>query len=113
MKFRSTMIALALTSAAVAGRAFAQAPDGKALYDENCKKCHGAVGKAPKTMQAKFPKIATFDAAFVAARSDDSVVKVLTKGKNEDMVSFKDKMKPAEMLAVAKYVRELGSKGKP
>jgi mono/diheme cytochrome c family protein len=113
MKIRNVMIALVLTSAAAAGRAAAQGPDGKALYDENCKKCHGAIGKAPKTMQAKFPKIATFDAAFIAARSDDSVVKVLTKGKNEDMVSFKDKLKPAEMMAVAKYVRELGSKSKP
>jgi hypothetical protein len=64
-------------------------------------------------MKEKVPKIYTFDAAFVAARSDDSVVKVLTKGKDEDMVSFKDKMKPAEMMAVAKYVRELGSKSHP
>lgn len=113
MKIRSVMIALALTSAAAASRASAQAADGKALYDENCKKCHGAVGRPPKTMKEKFPKIATFDAAFIAARSDDSVVKVLTKGKNEDMVSFKDKMKPAELMAVAKYVRELGSKSHP
>src|ERR1035437_1179137 len=113
MKIRSVMIALALTSAAAAGRASAQAADGKALYDENCKKCHGGGGRPPKTMKEKFPKIATFDAAFIAARSDDSVVKVLTKGKNEDMVSFKDKMKAAEMMAVAKYVRELGSKSHP
>jgi mono/diheme cytochrome c family protein len=64
-------------------------------------------------MKEKFPKIYTFDAAFIAARSDDSVVKVLTKGKDEDMVSFKDKLKPAEMMAIAKYVRELGSKSHP
>jgi mono/diheme cytochrome c family protein len=106
-------IAVAFASAVAAGRASAQGPDGKALYDENCKKCHGVVGRPPKTMQTKFPKIYTFDAAFVAARSDDSVVKVLTKGKNEDMVSFKDKLKPDEMLAIAKYVRELGSKSHP
>jgi len=113
MKIRSMLIAIAFTSAAAAGRAAAQAPDGKALYDEHCKKCHGVVGRPPKTMKEKFPKIYTFDAAFIAARSDDSVVKVLTKGKNEDMVSFKDKMNAAEMMAVAKYVRELGSKPHP
>ena len=113
MKIHSMIIALALTSAAAASRVAAQAPDGKALYDENCKKCHGVVGRPPKTMKDKFPKIYTFDAAFIAARSDDSVVKVLTKGKNEDMVSFKDKMNAAEMMAVAKYVRELGSKPHP
>jgi len=111
MKIQPLMIALALTVVATS-RAAAQA-DGKALYDEHCKKCHGVVGRPPKTMKEKFPKIYTFDAAFIAARSDDSVVKVLTKGKNEDMVSFKDKMSAAEMLAVAKYVRELGSKSHP
>jgi len=40
-------------------------------------------------------------------------VKILTRGKGEDMTSFKMKMSPPEMAAVAKYVRELGSKAKP
>jgi mono/diheme cytochrome c family protein len=63
-------------------------------------------------MKEKFPKIATFDAEFIAKRSDDSVVKVLIKGvgKAEDMKSFKDKMSPEEMSAVAKYVHELAVK---
>ena len=112
MKIRTMLAAIAVTSAVTASRAMAQA-DGKALYDEHCKKCHGVVGRPPKTMKEKFPKIYTFDAEFIKARSDDSVVKILTKGKNEDMVSFKDKMKPDEMMAVAKYVRELGSKSHP
>lgn len=112
MRVPPVIIALVLTAAA-AGRAAAQAPDGKALYNENCKKCHGVVGHPPKTMLAKFPKIYTFDSAFVAARSDDSVVKILTKGKNEDMVSFKDKLKPDEMRAIAKYLRELALRPHP
>ncbi len=98
---------------AFASRAAAQAADGKALYDELCKKCHGALGTPPKTMQAKFEKIKKFDAEYMAKRTDDSVVKVLTKGKNEDMKSFKEKMKPDEMAAVAKYVHELAAKAKP
>jgi mono/diheme cytochrome c family protein len=87
-----------------------QETDGKTIYDENCKRCHGVIGTPPKTMKAKYPKIATFNAEFIAERSDDSVVKILTKGKGEDMKSFKDKLTPAEMAAVAKYVRQLGSK---
>ena len=87
-----------------------QEPDGKALYEENCRKCHGVIGTPPKTMKTKYPKIATFNAEFIEKRSDDSVVKILTKGKGEDMKSFKDKMTPAEMAAVAKYVRQLASK---
>jgi mono/diheme cytochrome c family protein len=87
-----------------------QEPDGKTIYDENCKRCHGVIGTPPKTMKAKYPKIATFNAEFIAQHSEDSIVKVLTKGKNEDMKSFKDKMTPAEMAAVAKYVHQLASK---
>lgn len=81
------------------------APDGKALYDENCKKCHGAIGTPPKAMKAKFPKIATFDEEFFAKRSDDSVVTILEKGKGQDMKSFKGKLTHEEMETVAKYIK--------
>jgi len=106
------ILALLLVAFAGARRVHAQAPDGKALYEENCRKCHGVRGTPPKTMKEKFPKIATFDAEFIAKRSDDSVVKVLMKGvgKAEDMKSFKDKLSPEDMTAVAKYVRELAVK---
>jgi len=106
------ILALLLVALAGARRVHAQAPDGKALYEENCRKCHGVRGTPPKTMKEKFPKIATFDAEFIAKRSDDSVVKVLMKGvgKAEDMKSFKDKLSPEDMTAVAKYVRELAVK---
>jgi mono/diheme cytochrome c family protein len=106
-------IGLLIASSGALSRAAAQSADGKAVYDENCKKCHGVRGTPPVTMKKKFEKIATFDAAFIEKRSDDSVVKILTKGKGEDMKSFKDKMTPAEMAAVAKYVRELAAKNHP
>lgn len=103
----------AVLATVVSTTAAAQAPDGRALYDENCRKCHGVKGTPPLTMKKKYAKIATFDAEFILKRSDDSVVKVLTKGKGEDMKTFKDKMTPAEMAAVAKYVRELATRGQP
>lgn len=104
-------VALVAASGAVS-RVAAQAPDATALYSENCKKCHGAIGTPPKTMKAKFPKIASFDAAFLKGRNEDSVEKVLVKGigKAEDMKSFKDKMSKEEIGAVAKYVIELAKK---
>jgi len=101
---------IAVTTAFVRTAPPRQEPDAKAIYDENCKRCHGVIGTPPKTMKAKYPKIATFNAEFMADHSEDSIVKVLTKGNNEDMKSFKDKMTPAEMAAVAKYVRQLASK---
>lgn len=104
-------VALLAGSGAVS-RVAAQAPNASALYSENCKQCHGVLGTPPKAMKAKFPKIATFDAAFGASRSEDSVVKVLTKGvgKGDEMKSFKGILSNDEMKAVAKYVEELGKK---
>jgi mono/diheme cytochrome c family protein len=87
-----------------------QQDDAKTLYDANCKKCHGARGIPPKVMKAKFEKIATFDAEFIAKHSKDSIVKVLTKGKGEDMKSFKDKLTPDQMALVATYVHDLAVK---
>jgi mono/diheme cytochrome c family protein len=88
-----------------------RAQDGKTMYEENCKKCHGVLGTPPKAIKKKMDKIPTFDAQFLAKVSEDSIVKVLTKGgASEDMKSFKDKLKPADMAAVAKYVRELAAK---
>jgi mono/diheme cytochrome c family protein len=103
-------VGLLLAVSGTVSRASAQAVDGKVVYDENCKKCHGVIGTPPVAMKKKFAKIVTFDAKFLVGRSDDSIVKVLMKGKGEDMVSFKDKITPAEMTAVAKYVRELAAK---
>jgi len=114
MKARVVLIAFLAVAAGGASRLAAQAAgDVKTLYEDNCRKCHGVRGIPPKTMKEKFPKIATFDTAFIAVHSADSIVKVLTKGKNEDMKSFKDKMSSEQMTELAKYVRELGSKNHP
>ena len=113
MKAKLIIAGVLLAGGGVLSRAAAQAPDAKTLYQENCKKCHGVLGTPPKTMKAKFPKIATFDAEFIGKHSVDSIVKVLTKGKNDDMKSFKDKMSTDEMKAVAEYVAELAAKPHP
>ena len=107
------LIGLTLITAALVHRATAQAADGKVLYEANCKKCHGVLGTPPKAMKEQYPKIATFDAAFIAKHSDDSIVTVLTKGKGEDMKPFKGKMKHEEMEAVAKYVHDLATRPRP
>ena len=109
---RSTIVAaLVVLPLASARVAHAQDADpGKAAYEENCRKCHGVKGTPPKATKTKFPKIATFDAEFFAKRSDDSVVKVLTNGKNEDMKSFKDKLSADQMALVAKYIRGFAAK---
>lgn len=85
----------------------AQEPDGAALYREHCKECHGAAGRPAKTAREKYKDIKALDAAFLAARADDSLLVVLQRGikDGKEMKSFKEKMTPEEMAAVVHYVR--------
>jgi mono/diheme cytochrome c family protein len=96
-----------------AATAAAQAPNGQELYQLNCKKCHGVLGVPPKAIQKKMEKVVTFDSAFATKFPEDSIVKILVKGgKSEDMKSFKDKLSHEEMVAIAKYVRQLATRPK-
>jgi mono/diheme cytochrome c family protein len=84
----------------------AQAPDGQAIYGEECKTCHGAAGKPTQRAVSKYKDMPTLDATFLASRSQDSIVAVLNHGLGKDMKSFKSKLSPAEIAAVAKYVKD-------
>ena len=89
-----------------------QQPDGQALFNDNCRKCHGLSGKPTHMALTEYPHIPTMDSAFALARSVDSIVTILTNGKGKDMKSFKGKLAPAEMRAVAEYVRSLALRPK-
>ena len=104
------IVLLAPLASAALARPSAWQDDAKALYDANCMQCHGVRGVPPKSMKAAFPKVATFDAAFIASRTDDSIVKVITRGKNDVMPSFRSKLTQQQMTTIAKYVRGLASK---
>jgi mono/diheme cytochrome c family protein len=87
--------------------ASAQGADGKALYEANCKKCHGATGAPSAAIKKMNPKIEAFDAAFFAKRTDADLIKQTSEGKDK-MKPFKDKLKADEIAAIAKYMRTLG-----
>lgn len=108
------LLLIGVLAGALSTSASAQAVDGKEVYDRLCKKCHGATGVPTKVMATKFPKMLAFnnDKASTTKGTAADVVSILTKGKGQDMKSFKEKMKPEEMAAVAKYVLEL-AKTKP
>lgn len=84
----------------------ASAQDGKAHYLTHCKKCHGETGKPSAGIQKMNPKIETLDAAFFAKRTDADLVKGIADGKGK-MKPYSEKMTPAEITAVAKYIRTL------
>ncbi len=107
MNVITRLVGCAALFVCAAPRLAAQAPDGQALYREHCKECHGAAGRPTKTALSKYKDIKAIDAAFLAGRSDDSVVAVLKHGVKDgkEMKSFKEKLTPEEMVAVAKYVK--------
>ena len=82
-----------------------QQPTGKLIYDQSCKKCHGARGVPSQAMQRMMKKLPVLDSTFVSGLSLAGVEGVVKKGKG-DMKPI-DKLTPAEAAAVAKYVFEL------
>ena len=102
-----SLIAITVLTAALSVGSPKQDPDGKALYDAHCRKCHGATGKPSAAMKRLLPELPVWDANFWAQRSDDQIVQVLMNGKGKNMKPLRDALKPEEMLAVAKYIRTL------
>jgi len=71
--------------------------DGKANYDSNCAKCHGADGKGQTKMGQKLGVKDYTDAKVQAELTDDAAVKAIKEGlKDKD---GKTLMKPVEGLS--------------
>ena len=101
---------IALTIAALAIPVLSVcAADGKAIYEKDCTKCHGADGKGDTKMGKKYGAKDYTDAKVQEELKDEAAIKAIKEG-------YKDKegkviMKPAEGLsdddikAVVAYMR--------
>lgn len=73
----------------------AQAEDGKALYDQQCAKCHGEDGKGQTKMGKKLGAKDYTDPKVQDALTDDAAVKSVKEGLKD---GDKTLMKPGEGL---------------
>jgi mono/diheme cytochrome c family protein len=106
MKKQALVAGMLLVVSGAMATLAAETPDGKEIYLANCKKCHGESGTPSAAIKKMNPKIEALDAAFFAKRTEADLVKQITEGKDK-MKPFKDKLKPEEIVAVAKYMRTL------
>ena len=101
----TVVIGAALALTAGARPAAAQAPDGQALFQANCRKCHGATGTPSERMVEMYATLKPLSQ--MTGVSADSLVTLLVAGGTEGMKSYKDKLTAAELKAVADYTLAL------
>jgi len=84
------------------------APDGAALYRQNCRSCHGARGKPSEQMRGVYPALVVLsDSAVQAKLTVDGIATLLTNGNGKEMKPFTDKLSKDEIHAVAEFVKTL------
>lgn len=78
---------------------------GRALYNQNCARCHGGDGRAQTALGRKV-EAADLTSNDVQDMDDAKIVRVITKGRT-GMPGFGKKLNANQISAVAKYVRSL------
>ena len=80
--------------------------NARANYAKNCEACHGPNGEGgPVKTPTKQIKVPSLKAEHAMKHTDDEIVKMITNGE-EEMPSFKDKMKPEEITELMRFVRK-------
>jgi mono/diheme cytochrome c family protein len=75
-------------------------------YQKNCEGCHGETGEGGLVkVENKQIKVPSLKADHAKKHTDEQITKMITNGE-EQMPSFKEKLKPAEITELVKYVRK-------
>jgi mono/diheme cytochrome c family protein len=100
------LILTAIIGLVSAGALAAQQPvDAAALYGKTCASCHGAQGTPSAAMAHAMTGIPDFRAASMAAVADSVFRDVITNGKGRMMASYKSRLTPDQIAALARYVK--------
>ncbi len=99
------------TAASPAGAAPAASVDefatAKAIYTKNCEACHGpkAEGGLAKVNDKQI-KVPSLKSDHAMKHTDEQLTKTITNGE-EQMPSFKDKLKSEEIAQMVRYIRKV------
>ena len=100
---------LLVTSLLGATALLTQAADVKALWSENCTKCHGESGKGDTKMGQKSGVKDYTDAKVQASFTDEAAFKAIKEGVTEDgkekMKAYADKLSDQEIKDLVAHVR--------
>jgi len=81
--------------------------EGKDLYNQHCKSCHGAKGKGDGTKAEKIDiSCGDFTSAETAKKTDGELFWKTTEGR-KPMPSYKEKLSDSERWKVISYIRSL------
>jgi mono/diheme cytochrome c family protein len=75
-------------------------------YQKNCEGCHGETGEGGLVkVENKQIKVPSLKADHAKKHTDEQITKMITNGE-EQMPSFKNKLKPEEITELVKYLRK-------
>lgn len=80
--------------------------DGRAVYSNNCARCHGGDGTGQTTMGQMTEAPNLTDAAWQRGKSTSRMVASVSNGRGQ-MPAFKKKLSRQEMAAAVAYIRTL------
>ena len=80
--------------------------NARANFTKNCEPCHGPTGEGGLVkVNNKQIKVPSLKAEHAKKHTDEQITKMITNGE-EEMPAFKDKLKPAEIAEMVRFVRK-------
>ncbi len=105
MKTKALVLTAVLGLVSAGALAAQQPVDAAALYGRTCASCHGPQGTPSAAMAHAMTGIPDFRAASMQSVPDSVLRDVITNGKGRMMASYKGRLTPDQIAALARYVK--------